>query len=114
MKKLKYMIAPLAGLALAGLASTVFAIPSPGDDTIVTGTALCAKCALHIADKCETVVKTTVNGKEVIYHLTGKEAEAFHKNICTLPDGEKVTVIGQVTEKDGQQMLAATKIEAVK
>jgi hypothetical protein len=60
------------------------------------------------------VLKTTVDGKEVTYDLVGKEAKEFHKNICTKPDGEKVTVTGKVMEKGGKEMLHATKIEEVK
>ncbi len=112
MNKLKLTIALLAGIALAGLTTTAFAADSK--EVTVTGTALCAKCALHTADKCETVVKATVDGKEVIYHLTGKEAKTFHQNICSKAEGEKVTVTGKVTEKDGKEMLHATKIEEVK
>lgn len=113
MKRLNITIAMLAGLALASLTTTAFAADK-GQETTVTGTALCAKCALHQGDKCETVVKATVDGKEVTYALTGKEAKAFHKNICSKADGEKVTVTGTVTEKDGKEMLHATKIEEVK
>ncbi len=113
MKKLKYTIALLAGLALAGFTTNALAAEKAKEIT-VTGTALCAKCALHTADKCETVVKATVDGKEVLYYLAGKEAKDFHKNICTKTEGEKVTVTGQVMEKDGKEMLHATKIEEVK
>jgi len=113
MKKLKLTIALLAGIALAGLTTTAFAADK-AKETTITGTALCAKCALHTADKCQTVLKATVDGKEVIYTLTGKAAKAFHKDICAKADGEKVTVTGTVKEKDGKQTIAATKIEEVK
>ena len=112
MKKLKLSLALLAGLAFAG--ATLPALADDSKETTITGTALCAKCALHTADKCETVLKTTVDGKDVIYTLTGKEAKAFHENICTKADGEKVTVTGTVKGKEGKQMIAATKIEEVK
>jgi len=112
MKKLKLSIALLAGLAVTGLTTTAFAADSK--EVTITGTALCAKCAMHTADKCQTVVKATVDGKEVLYYLTGKEEKEFHKNICTKADGEKVMVTGTVKEKDGKEMLKATKIEEVK
>jgi quinolinate synthase len=111
MKKIKYTMAVLAGLALAGLTTNAFAADK---DVTITGTALCAKCALHQSDKCQTVVQATHDGKTVTYYLTGKEAKAFHKNICQSMSGEKVTVTGTVTEKDGKEMLKATKIEEVK
>lgn len=106
----KSIIALMAGLALVSVSSRAFA----GDkETTITGTACCAKCALHQADKCQTVVKATVDGKEVSYYLTGEAAKPFHKKICS-GSSEKVTVTGTVKEKDGKQMLAATKVEEVK
>ena len=110
MNKLKLTLALLAGLAVASLTTTAFAADK---EVTVTGDASCAKCALHQADKCQTVVKATVAGKEVSYNLTGKEAKAFHGKICS-GSTEKVTVTGTVSEKDGKQMLNATKIEEVK
>ena len=111
MKKLSLTLAMLAGLAITNLTTTAFAADK---EVTITGTALCAKCALHTADKCETVVQTTADGKITTYHLTGKEATAFHENICTKTEGEKVTVTGALTSKDDKQMLHVTKIEEVK
>jgi hypothetical protein len=111
MKKMKLTLALLAALAAAGTTTTALAA---GTETTITGTAVCAKCALHESKKCETVVKATTDGKEVVYYLTGKEAKKFHHNICTSDAGEKVTVTGKLTKKDGKEMLRATKIEEVK
>ena len=113
MKHLKVTIALLAGLAAASLTTTAFA-EDHGKETTITGTALCAKCAMHQDDKCQTVVKATKDGKEVIYYCTGKEATDFHKKICTKPEGEKVTVTGTVTGKDGKEMMHVKKIEEAK
>ncbi len=110
MKNIKLTIALLAGLAVTSLTTTAFA---DDKEVTITGDASCAKCALHTADKCQTVVKATVDGKEVSYYLTGKEAKTFHEKICS-GSTEKVTVTGKVTEKDGKEMLHATKIEEVK
>jgi hypothetical protein len=114
MKYLKLIIVLLTGIALVGFATNALVKDDTAKETTVTGTALCAKCALHQSDKCQTVVQTTVDGKIVTYYLTGKEAKEFHKNICSKPEGEKVTVTGKVEEKGGKQMLHATKIEVVK
>ncbi len=110
MKNLKLIIALLAGLALTSLTTTAFAADK---EVTITGDACCAKCALHKSDKCQTVVKATVDGKEVMYYLTGKEAKTFHEKICS-GTSQKVTVTGKVTEKDGKEMLKATKIEEAK
>ena len=111
MNKFKTTLALLAGLAVAGFTTTAFT--AEAKEVTITGDASCAKCALHIADKCQTVVKATVDGKEVSYYLTGKEAKDFHGKICG-GSSEKVTVTGSVTEKDGKEMLKATKIEEAK
>jgi type 1 fimbria pilin len=111
MKQLKLILALLVGFAVVSLTTNAFA--ADGKEVTITGDAACAKCALHVSDKCQTVVKATVDGKEVSYYLTGKEAKAFHEKICG-GGSEKVTVTGTVTEKDGQQMLKATKIEEAK
>ncbi|MEI6077961.1 MAG: DUF6370 family protein [Verrucomicrobiota bacterium] len=111
MKKLKIALALIAGIALTSMNTTAFA--AEGKETTITGEASCAKCALHTSEKCQTVVKATVDGKEVSFYLTGKEAKAFHEKICS-GTSEKVTVTGTVKEKGGKQMLAATKIEEVK
>lgn len=110
MKKLTLTLALLAGLALTSFTTTAFAADK---EVTITGNACCAKCALHKSDKCQTVLQAKVDGKDVLYYLTGKEAKAFHEKICEGP-GEKVKVTGTVKEKDGKEMLAATKIEEVK
>ena len=109
MNKLKLTIALLAGIAVTSLTPAAFAADK---EVTITGDASCAKCALHQADKCQTVVKATVDGKEVSYYLTGKEAKAFHGKICG-GSAQKITVTGTVNEKEGKQMLAASKIEEV-
>jgi hypothetical protein len=113
MKKLNLIVALLAGMALTSLTTTASAAEAAKDVT-VTGTALCAKCALHQGDKCQTIVKATVDGKDVTYYLVGKEAKSFHEQICTSKDGKKVTVSGKAAEKDGKEYLKATKIEEAK
>ncbi|MGA2245802.1 MAG: hypothetical protein ABSH48_12440 [Verrucomicrobiota bacterium] len=54
-------MALFAGVALASLNTIAFAADDNGQVTTITGMALCAKCALHISDKCQTVLKATVN-----------------------------------------------------
>ena len=112
MKLLKLVIALLTGIALVGFTTNALA-KEEGKEITVTGMAMCAKCAMHEGDKCETVVQVTKDDKKVTYYLTGKEAKTFHEKICK-SDGEKVTVTGHVMEKDGKMMLHATKIEEVK
>jgi hypothetical protein len=110
MKKLTSIIILLAGLIMASLTTTVFAADK---EITVTGLACCGKCALHLTESCSTMLKATVDGKEVTYQLTGKEARAFHEKICSGP-GLKVTVTGVPASKDGKATLKASKIEEIK
>lgn len=111
MKKLTKTLTLIAGLAVAGF--TLSAVAADDKSVTITGEACCAKCALHKSDKCETVVKVTTDGKEVLYYLEGKSAKTFHKKICE-GDTAKVTVTGSLQEKDGKQIIDASKIEEVK
>ena len=89
---------------------------SAGDssESTLSGTLVCAKCKMHAADECQNVLQVEKDGKTVNYYLTqNKVSKDFHANICQ-NDGEKVTVTGRVKEKDGKEMLAASKIEAAK
>jgi hypothetical protein len=109
MKKLKLLIALLAGLAIAG-ASTALA----ADEVTITGNMVCGKCALHETEKCQNVVQVLEDGKTVNYYLKDNDiSKAEHGAICK-GDPEKVTVTGKVKEKDGKKLLTATKIEVVK
>jgi hypothetical protein len=110
MKLSKLTFPLLAALALGGLTTTAFAADK---EITVTGTAQCAKCALHKSDKCETVLTATVDGKEVTYQLAGKDVQSFHDKICA-GTSEKITVTGNVTGKDGKEVLHVTKLEEVK
>jgi len=100
MKKTSLLIA-VAGLVLAALLVPASAFAK---EVTITGKGTCAKCGLHEADECQTVIQTKEDGKTVTYYLT--------ENVCKKP--KQVTATGEVTEKDGKKMLAVTKIEVVK
>ena len=112
MKKLKLMLALLAGLAVASC-TTVFA--EDDDQTTITGNMVCGKCTLHETDKCQNVVQVTgADGKTVNYYLKQNDiSKAAHDPICQ-GGSEKVTVTGTVTEKGGKKMMTASKIDVVK
>ncbi|WP_435007084.1 DUF6370 family protein [Tundrisphaera lichenicola] len=78
----------------------------------ITGEGKCAKCALKESDKCQNVIEVEEGGKTVKYYLAkNKVSNDYHKSsgICT---GEvKTTVTGDVEEKDGKQVITATKVE---
>ena len=112
MKKLKFTIALLAGLAFAGAAFTALAADSK--ETTITGSMVCGKCKLHETKECQNVIQVEKDGKTVNYYLVKNDvSDAMHEDICH-GDTKKVTAIGTVEEKDGKQQLTVTKLEAAK
>lgn len=109
MKKLKLMLALLAGLAVIGATTALAA-----DEVTITGNMVCGKCTLHETTSCQNVVQVTEDGKTVNYYLKQNSvSKAAHGAICS-GGSEKVTVTGKVKEKDGKKMMTPTKIEVVK
>lgn len=107
MKKISSIIA-LAGL----LALPTFAADK---EITVTGTAKCAKCALHETAECQNVIQTKEHGKTVTYYLAENDkSKDFHENICKKPEGEKVKATGKLSEENGKKTLTISKIEEVK
>jgi hypothetical protein len=72
------------------------------DKVTLTGTAMCAKCALHESDKCQTLLEVkTTDGKVERYYFTSK---MDHDKFCK-DKTENVTVTGTVSEKDGKKYI---------
>lgn len=86
-----------------------------GKEVTLTGNAVCAKCVLHETKECQNVLQVAENGKTNNYYFVQNDASKnFHDEICGTA-GEKVTATGTVSKgKDGKEMIAASKIEAVK
>jgi hypothetical protein len=108
MKKASLLFATIASLVLLGFATPSFA---KGKEVTITGEAKCAKCTLHTADKCQTVIETEgKKGKVVTYYLTDTDsAKAFHEKVCKGP--KKVTATGVVKKVDGKREFAVTEIK---
>jgi hypothetical protein len=113
MKRFKLLPMFAAGLLVATFTSCTTTHQS--DQVTMTGTMVCAKCKLHVAKDCQNVLQVTdQNGQTVNYFLAQNGvSKDFHNNIC-MNDGEKTTVTGTVKEKDGQEVLIASKIDEVK
>ena len=110
----KFITALAAGVLLVGLTPHLSAVDMTSKEVTITGSMVCAKCALHETKECQNVVQVTQDGKTVNYYLEQNDvSKAAHDAICT-GSPEKVTVTGQVTEKDGKQTMTPTKIEPVK
>lgn len=108
MKKATLLFLTISSLVLLGFATPSFA---KSKEVTITGEAKCAKCTLHTADKCQTVIETEgKNGKTVTYYLTDNDkAKAFHDSVCKGP--KKVTATGLMKKVDGKRELAVTEIK---
>jgi hypothetical protein len=85
------------------------------EEKTVSGDAVCAKCALKEAPKCQNVVMVKEGEKTVNYYLTGAASEKAHGGlgICTAKKDApiKVKVTGAVSEKDGKKSIEVSKID---
>lgn len=101
-------------LALAIATPSLTAGDSPGKEQTINGEAMCAKCSLKEASKCQTVIQAKdAEGKTVTYYLAQNQvAKDFHDNVCK--GAKKVTATGTVASVDGKEQLTATKIELAK
>jgi hypothetical protein len=112
MKKSKWFLALVAGLLAATV--TVRVLADDNSAVALSGLMVCGKCKLHITPACQDVLQVEKDSKTVNYFLTdNKVSKDFHSNICQT-DGEKVTVTGTVSEKDGKELMEASKIEEAK
>ncbi len=109
MKKSIVLFTGIAGLLLLAYATPASAADE-GKDVTISGTAKCAKCALHESDSCQTVIQAEKGGKKVTYYLAKNDvSKGFHKNVC---QGEKqVTATGTVKEVGGKKEFTVSKIE---
>jgi hypothetical protein len=107
--KINTLLAGFAGALLLTLSTSAPA--AEGKEVTIQGEAKCAKCSLHEADKCQTVIQTKEDGKTVTYWVTQNEvAKGFHKEVCT--DSKKVKATGKVETADGKKKLTLDKIKA--
>lgn len=107
MKKKITLLAILFGLSLP-LAQGLQAADKK--EVTLKGTAMCAKCELGIADKCESVLQVEKGGKKVLYYFAdNKVGKSFHKEICK--HTKAVTATGTVSKKGDKMVLTASKIE---
>jgi hypothetical protein len=78
----------------------------------LSGTLVCAKCALNKPDahECQDVlIVTDTAGTRIEYYITKNDVAEKSGEACTLEI--KATVTGTVSERDGRKWLTASKIE---
>ncbi len=109
--KINTVLAGVAGALLLCFTTSSSALAAEGKAVTIKGEAKCAKCSLHEADKCQTVIETKKRGKTVTYWVTQNDvAKNFHKEVCQ--DSKKVKATGTVEEVGGKKQLTLTKITA--
>jgi type 1 fimbria pilin len=102
-----------AALMLAVAGAAFAAAASDAKEVTLPGTMKCAKCSMHVSKTCADVLEVKEGDKTTDYYIAKNDtSKGVHKNICT-EDKDNVTVTGTVSEKDGQKILTATKIEGL-
>jgi hypothetical protein len=100
-----------AATAVLTLALVSPALAALADETL-TGSLMCAKCALKKADahECQDVlVVTDATGAKIEYYVTKNEVAEKAGEACTTEI--KATVTGTVSETDGRKWITPSKIE---
>ncbi len=107
MKRRMFVLA--AALLALSFAGTRLAASA---DEALSGTLLCAKCALKKADahECQDVlIVADAKGTKTEYSVTKNDVAEKAGEACTLE--VKATVTGTVSEKDGRKWITPSKIE---
>ena len=105
-RRLFILSAALLTVSLAATPLVAFA------DEALSGTLVCAKCALKKADahECQDVlIVADAKGAKTEYYVTKNEVAEKSGEACTLEI--KATVTGSVSEKDGRKWITPSKIE---
>jgi len=77
---------------------------------VIHGEALCARCQLKEAGKCQIVIRTVESGTNVLYYATtNRVAAKFQLKSCQRP--VKVWAKGTVRERDGKNQITLKMID---
>lgn len=99
----------IVSIAVLTLSVSAFAA---NKEVTLTGEGKCAKCALKKSDSCQNVIEVKNKDATKLYYLTGDVSKAFHGELCSKTKNIKVVGVG--SEADGKNLIAVSKIEAVK
>lgn len=111
--RLSLLLSVVAIFMLSGLLRAEDVVKDAKEVTL-TGTLTCAKCDLKKADACATVLSVKEGDKTTLYYLSDTDAtKGLHEKICMKPT-HHVSVTGVVSEKDGKEYIAPTKVDMPK
>jgi hypothetical protein len=109
-----FAVAVAAGAWMTGAAADEKPA-AKGKEVKLTGTMVCASCALNESKKCANVLQVKEGAKTVNYYLADKgNGEAYHDGVCGGGKVEGVTVTGTVAEKDGKKTITPSKVDLKK
>jgi len=101
------------GLALVAMLAFVNFVKADDAATTLKGTMTCAKCGLHQASECQSVLQVKDGDNTVTYYIADSDAsKGTHDKVCK-GSVENVTITGVVSDKDGKKWIAPTKIEGL-
>jgi uncharacterized protein DUF6370 len=101
------------GLAIVAMLAFVNFVRADDTSTTLKGTMTCAKCGLHQASKCQSVLQVKDGDNTVTYYIADSDAsKGTHDKVCQ-GAVENVTITGTVADKDGKKWITPTKIEGL-
>ena len=106
----KQLTSSVAGIVV--LAVTFLPVTMTAAEETLTGTLLCAKCALNKVDahECQDVlIVTDAKGVKTEFYVTKNEVAEKAGEACT--QEIKATITGTLSETDGRKWITPSKIE---
>jgi len=105
---MKKLVSLFALCAMFCLVSSAAIAADEAKEVTLKGTALCGKCELKVDAKCTCTLKVKVDGKDVLYYLSGKVNHAA--DFCK--GTKELTVTGKPgPDKDGHKTFVVSKSE---
>jgi hypothetical protein len=87
-------------------------VVSQDKQVTLAGKVTCAHCDLKVGTECATVIVVKENNKDVVYYLDEKSHKANHEAICS--GAKEGSVTGTISQKEGKQVITASKVELKK
>lgn len=98
-------------LAVAVLCSGLSLLARAAEEKTLTGATECAKCTLKETKSCQNVLVVEKDGKKTTYYIKHDAVAKKAHGDLFCQGGKKAKVTGTVEEKDGKNIVTASKIE---
>jgi hypothetical protein len=110
MKKFQVSAIAVLALLMVGYVARAEDANDAPETVTLQGQLMCGHCTLKEGDKCNDVLMVKDGDKEIRYTVVLTDAT---KDAHTCKGKKNVKVTGTVVEKDGANILTATKVEKV-